>query len=234
MPRLLSWVFLLSGLGSLGAQVAWAKLFAIGLGHEVPSVISVVTTVMVGLALGSAAWTFKPSGWSALRTYAWLELIIGLGVMLSAMLVLPWCRVVAGWMGVDPSGSLQWSLSILAPLVLLLPATAAMGATLPAMEALSGAPTPARSRGHRLGVCVQHLRSLPGLFDRRVCDHARAWLMVVPGLRLVEPGLCGCRCLAKSGAGVRQTGFSGLYRQSAPGYRRGGGARRPGCSSPCF
>lgn len=140
MPRLLSWVFLLSGLGSLGAQVGWAKLFAIGLGHEVPAVLSVVTTVMMGLALGSAAWTFKPASCSALRGYAYLEFTIGLGTWVSAWLVQPWCRWLAGGMGVDPSETLHWTLSLVGPLVLLLVPTAAMGATLPAMEALAVTP----------------------------------------------------------------------------------------------
>jgi spermidine synthase len=140
MPRLLPWLFLGSGLGSLGAQVAWAKLFAIGLGHEVPSVLSVVTTVMLGLALGSALWSLRPSEWSPLRAYACLELAIGLGAILSAFVVLPWCRMVGGWMGVNPGSMVQWGLSFLAPLLILLPSTVAMGATLPAMEAMVQTP----------------------------------------------------------------------------------------------
>ncbi|MBL9166851.1 MAG: hypothetical protein JNN07_03855 [Verrucomicrobiales bacterium] len=147
MPRLLPWLFLWSGLGSLGAQVAWAKLFAIGLGHEVPSVLSVVTTVMLGLALGSALWSLKPSDWSPLRGYACLELAIGLGAILSAFVVLPWCRMVGGWMGVDPGQTVQWGLSFLAPLLILLPSTVAMGATLPAMEAMVQNPRQGTSAG---------------------------------------------------------------------------------------
>ena len=78
MPRSLPWVFLLSGMGSLGAQVIWAKLFAIGLGHEIPSVFSVVSAVMAGLAVGSLGWPRKPAGMPVLRAYCYLELVLGL------------------------------------------------------------------------------------------------------------------------------------------------------------
>lgn len=147
-------------MGSLGAQVIWAKLFAIGLGHEIPSVFSVVSAVMAGLAVGSLGWPRKPPGMSVLRAYCYLELILGLGVVASAFLILPWCRTLANWMGTDPGPAWHWGLSFLAPLTLLLPATAAMGATLPAMEAAAAS----GRRGDRGGLASAYAFNTFGAF----------------------------------------------------------------------
>ena len=53
----LSAALMLSGAGSVGAQVIWSKLFALGLGHESSSLLLVVSAVMTGLALGALWWT---------------------------------------------------------------------------------------------------------------------------------------------------------------------------------
>ena len=129
-------VFFLSGLGSLGAQVVWTKLFALGLGHEVPSVMAVVTAVMAGLALGSAAWRSGRLGSHPMLAASALEWFVGAGVMVSGF-VIPWATTLCnGWVGLDPSAWFQGAVSFFVPVLLLLPITAAMGATLPAMEAI--------------------------------------------------------------------------------------------------
>lgn len=129
-------VFFLSGLGSLGAQVVWTKLFAIGLGHEVPSVMAVVTAVMAGLAIGSAAWRPGRLGSHPILAAALLEWFIGVGVMVSGFLI-PWASSLCNrWMGLDPSPWFQGAVSFVVPVLLLLPMTAAMGATLPVMESI--------------------------------------------------------------------------------------------------
>ncbi len=128
-------IFFLSGAAGLGYQMAWTRMFAVGLGHEMPSVLAVVAAFFAGLALGS--WLLdgpisrsgKPGHW-----YVALELIIGTWGFLSLMLI-PIANVLAGqWIGVAPSPIWQWLVSFGLPLVVLLPATTAMGATLPAME----------------------------------------------------------------------------------------------------
>ncbi|MHC4893840.1 MAG: hypothetical protein ACYTFV_10865 [Planctomycetota bacterium] len=53
-PRLTRVAFLLSGVAGLGYQIVWARQFSVGLGHEYPSVLAVVSAVFGGLALG--AW----------------------------------------------------------------------------------------------------------------------------------------------------------------------------------
>jgi spermidine synthase len=53
------------------------------------------------------------------------------------ILLIPWAnRFAAGLIGIDPSPLWQWTIAFLLPFLLLLPATAAMGGTLPAMERL--------------------------------------------------------------------------------------------------
>lgn len=128
-------IFFLSGIAGLGYELVWARMLSIGLGHEMPAVLAVVAAFFGGTALG--AWlldgvvsrTPRPARW-----YAALEAVIGAwGVVL--LLLLPWCnRVAVQLIGIEPSPSRQWMVAFFLPLIALLPATMAMGATLPAME----------------------------------------------------------------------------------------------------
>jgi spermidine synthase len=126
----------LSGFGSLGAQVAWGKLFAGTLGHEVASVLAVVTAVMAGLSLGGVAWRPGLWGLSPLRTAALLEGLIGAGTVASAYLAPSLGLAASRWIGTDPSPAWHWFVAFLVPGLALLPMTTAMGATLPVMEHL--------------------------------------------------------------------------------------------------
>ena len=51
---LLYLLFFLSGAAGLGYEIVWTRMFAVGLGHEMPSVLAVVAAFFGGLALG--AW----------------------------------------------------------------------------------------------------------------------------------------------------------------------------------
>jgi len=126
-----------SGFAGLTYQIVWTQQCALWLGHEATAVLAVVAAFFGGLAAGAflfgarVAATPRPARW-----YAGCELTIALwGLGLIA--VMPrFGVVVARLMGVQPSPFGQWSLAFVATFVLLLPATAAMGATLPAMERL--------------------------------------------------------------------------------------------------
>ncbi|MGW8185926.1 MAG: fused MFS/spermidine synthase, partial [Desulfobacterales bacterium] len=107
------------------------------LGHEIIAVLAVVAAFFSGLALGS--WTFdrplsvakKPGYW-----YAGMEIAIGLWA-LSLSFGFPWAnRLAIDLMGIDPGPGRHWAVALLFPFILLLPATFAMGGTLPAMERL--------------------------------------------------------------------------------------------------
>lgn len=132
----LSAALVLSGAGSVGAQVLWSKLFGLGLGHESVSVLLVVCAVMVGLALGALWWTPQRFGGRLLTVLAGLECLIALGSQLSPW----WAPTLSAWAGaarasLGPDGG-HW-ISFLIPCLGLIPFTAAMGATLPAMESVT-------------------------------------------------------------------------------------------------
>lgn len=128
-------LFALSGAAGLGLQLTWTRQLALGLGHEMPATFGVITTFLLGLAAG-AAWfdRMSPRLPRPALSCAALEGIIG-GWALATLWTIPaltsWSWSLAG---PTPGRALHWALSFLLPAAALLPATLAMGATLPAME----------------------------------------------------------------------------------------------------
>jgi len=127
----------LSGFAGLGYEIVWARMLAVALGHEIVAVLGVVSALFAGLALGSLllgrriARSPRPAAW-----YAGLELAIGLWALCLIPLAPRAGDLVAALVPVDADGLRQWSIAFALPFVLLLPATLAMGATLPALEAV--------------------------------------------------------------------------------------------------
>ena len=134
---LLYFLLFLSGFAGLGYELVWTRLFAVGLGHEMPAVLAVVAAFFSGLALG--AWCLDrrvsrsrvPGRW-----YAGLEILIGLWALALVWLIPSGNYWASLLMGVSPSPWRHWGAAFLVPFLLLLPATLAMGATLPAAERL--------------------------------------------------------------------------------------------------
>lgn len=136
MASLLAVVLLfLSGVAGLGYQLVWTRMFAVGLGHELTSMLAVVAAFFGGLTAGAflldkrVSVSRRPALW-----YAGLEVIIGIWALFSAF-VIPtvndWARI---WLGVEPSLLHFWGVAFIVPFFALLPATLAMGATLPAAD----------------------------------------------------------------------------------------------------
>jgi len=129
-----------SGFAGLGYQIIWTQQFGLVLGHESAAVLAVVAAFFGGLSLGSL-WLGRHIEASArpLRWYAGCEALIGLwGLVL--MLAMPAASSAAlQLIGPDASPAWHWSVAFGASFLLLLPATAAMGATLPAMARLGTA-----------------------------------------------------------------------------------------------
>ena len=126
---------LASGFAGLGYQIVWTQQCALWLGHESAAVLAVVTAFFGGLSAGAMLLgplierSPRPVRW-----YAGCELTIAVwGVVLAATM-----RPVSGWLlrltGAEPSAPWQWAVAFFGTFALLLPATAAMGATLPAMQ----------------------------------------------------------------------------------------------------
>lgn len=128
-------VFLASGVCGLGCQMIWTRMFGLGLGQEMPAVLAVVAAFFGGFALGAAvldrwlAGARHPAG-----VYATLELAIGLWILASVQLIAVANQLALDWIGLEPSAIRHAAVAFGVPFLALLPATAAMGATLPAME----------------------------------------------------------------------------------------------------
>jgi spermidine synthase len=124
-----------SGFAGLGYQIVWTQQSTLWLGHEAAAVLAVVAAFFGGLSLGALALgrrvqrSHKPAFW-----YAGCEAVIALWSLALAH----WLTPVSAWMlmftGAQPNPIWQWSVAFIGTFVILLPATMAMGATLPAME----------------------------------------------------------------------------------------------------
>jgi spermidine synthase len=128
-------LMMLSGAAALAWQMVWTAEFGATMGHEIVAVLAVLAAFFGGLALGAHTLgrTLAHSRWPG-RWYAGCELLL-----LAWGLALTWAmpslvQTTASLIGPEPSMARHWSVAFLLPFVLLLPASAAMGATLPALE----------------------------------------------------------------------------------------------------
>ena len=132
--RLLQLTLLASGFAGLGFEMVWTHRLGIVLGHEVLAVLAVLAAFFVGLGLG--AWLLSKRIGDSLRPVRWyvgLELAIALWAIALLVLIPLAQRVLPGWIGPDPTPGWHWLVAFGSTALLLLPATFAMGGTLPAM-----------------------------------------------------------------------------------------------------
>ena len=127
-----------SGFAGLGYQIVWTQQCALWLGHESAAVLAVVAAFFGGLAVGAfvVGGRIERSP-HAVRWYAGCELMIALWGLLLLVVMSPFSAWALRLTGAQPSPAWQWSVAFLGTFVLLLPATAAMGATLPAMARIT-------------------------------------------------------------------------------------------------
>lgn len=128
-------LMVLSGAAALAWQMVWTAEFGSAMGHEIVAVLAVLAAFFGGLALGAQALgrTLARSRWPG-RWYAGCELLL-LAWGLALTVAMPsLIDATARLIGPEPSVLRHWTVAFLFPLVLLLPASAAMGATLPALE----------------------------------------------------------------------------------------------------
>ena len=126
-----------SGFAGLGYQIAWTQQSALWVGHEAVAVLAVIAAFFGGLAIGSLVLgpridrSNRPARW-----YAGCEALVALWSVAIAVLMAPLGNALIAWTGVNPAPAWQWTVAFGGTFLMLLPATAAMGATLPAMERL--------------------------------------------------------------------------------------------------
>lgn len=124
-------MFFLSGCAALIYEVVWFHLMRLVIGASALSVGIVLASFMGGMFLGSLLFPrYVAADRHPLRVYAWLELGIG-AFGLAMPLLLPAIRHV--YIGLVGYGSLGIALRSLIAALMLLPPTALMGATLPAI-----------------------------------------------------------------------------------------------------
>jgi spermidine synthase len=205
----------LSGFACLGYEIVWTEQLGVALGHEYVAVLAVLAAFFGGLCVGARllaraiARSTRPG-----RLYAACEALIALWALLLGV-ALP---AATGWLaariGSEPSAAWHWAIAFGGPLVLLLPATCAMGATLPAIER---AVTGAGARGTAIAA-LYAANTLGAVLGVLACT----WLLV-PAL-----GLAGATrvCAALNGA-CALLGFVLLRdaRGAASAVQSAGGSR---------
>jgi len=127
-----------SGFAGLAYEVVWTRMLAIALGTEMAAVLGVVTGFFAGLGLGALLLDGPVRrARSPRRAYALLECAIAAWAVASAWLLPLAGRSLAPLLGAAPAPGLLWAAGFALPALLLLPATAAMGGTLIALERLT-------------------------------------------------------------------------------------------------
>lgn len=205
-------VFFVSGAPGLMAQMAWTRIFAAGLGHEFPALMGVVSAYFAGLALGAAGAGRWGGRWRRPECgYGWLELGCGLWIVATTPFLTAWLGMAQDWMGVGASVGREAAIGFGMPLLVIGPAAAAMGATLPMMEravapleddrrAVSGLYA-LNTAGAVVGIAVAMIWLMPGLGFRTT-------LLVAAGLQWVCGGLVVgmARRWGREGGGVGARG----------------------------
>ena len=143
-----------SGFAGLGYQIIWTQQSALWLGHESAAVLATVAAFFGGLSAGAFALgrRIERSLWPG-RWYAVCELVIGLWSVVLAFVMAPASEALLALTGAQPSVVWQWAIAFFGTFLLLLPATAAMGATLPAMERVTARLSTEGSRIAMLHAC---------------------------------------------------------------------------------
>jgi spermidine synthase len=124
-----------SGAAALGYQIVWTQQAALWLGHESAAVLAVVAAFFGGLALGALVLGRRvqqsrvPARW-----FAACEATIGAWSLALVPLFQPVTRGLVAMLGAQPAPVWHWAVAFGGTFMLLLPATAAMGATLPSLE----------------------------------------------------------------------------------------------------
>ncbi len=133
-------LMLASGFAGLGYQIAWTQQAAMWMGHDSAAMLAIVAAFFGGLSLG-AWWSgrrvetnARPASW-----YAACEAIIGVWGLALMFLMPPASHALMSLIGPQPHPLWHGTVAFGGTFLLLLPSTAAMGATLPAMERLLGA-----------------------------------------------------------------------------------------------
>jgi spermidine synthase len=212
-----------SGFAGLGYEIVWTQQCALWLGHEAAAVLAVVAAFFGGVAVGAfvlggrVARSGRPARW-----YAGCEFGVALWSAFLLFAVRPFSAAALRLTGAEPAPLWQWSVAFAGTFLLLLPATAAMGATLPALERVVSGP-------RREGRDARDVRSIAGLYAANtfgaVAGVLAAAFWLVPRIGLARTAgiaiginlLCGATSLVLFG--VPATDGADAAPPAAPGAR---------------
>jgi spermidine synthase len=195
-----------SGFAGLGYQIVWTQQSSLWLGHESAGVLAVVAGFFGGLACGALLLgprihrSTKPARW-----YAASEAVIGVWSLALALLFDPVSGRLLNLIGPQPSAAWHWLVAFCGTFLLLLPATASMGATLPAMQRVFGsipALYAANTFGAVLGVLGAAFWLVPefGLVRTATACVALNLLCAVLALKLFDEAIPGALSIELPGA----------------------------------
>ena len=200
-----------SGFAGLAYQIVWTQQSTSWLGHESAAVLAVVAAFFGGLALGALTLgsridrSARPARW-----YAGCEIVIGAWSLMLAAVLEPASSALLGLIGPQPSATWHWFVAFFGTALLLLPATVAMGATLPAMERVF-----ASTSSRHISISALYAANTAGAVIGVIA--AAFWL--VPELGLAHSAL-GCAVLnfacAAAALSLRTNGTGGARGTQAP------------------
>lgn len=132
-------VFFLSGAAALIYEISWTRQIGLLFGHTVHAAAIVLASYFAGMAIGYLLGAKCSSRMSPLKGYAIAEVVVAAwAFVIPAILLLSESSIIAPWFS-HSSFALQTATRAVFSFLLLLPATIALGVTLPMMASyLSG------------------------------------------------------------------------------------------------
>ena len=205
--RLVYLVFFLSGVAALIYEVSWSRQLGLLFGHTVHAAAVVLGSYFAGLAVGYAIGGYLSVRVRPLIGYAVAELVVAVWAF-AVPLFLQWSEsaAFAGWLIHE---SVFWQIAIRAcfSFLLLMPATIALGVTLPMMAAwLAGGRSIADPHNARLIAFAYAVNTVGALVG---VTTATLWM-------LVNCGVCGSSYIAAGLSSVCALLALGLGRQALP------------------
>ncbi len=124
-------IFFLSGAAALVYEISWSRQIGLLFGHTVHAAAVVLASYFAGMAVGYVIGARWASRVPPLLGYGVAELVVAVWACLIPLL-LSWSEVpeIASWLS-SPSFAWQTAVRVVFAFLLLLPATTALGATLP-------------------------------------------------------------------------------------------------------
>ncbi len=128
-------IFFASGAAGMVYEISWARQFGNVFGHTVYTGAMVLASFLGGMAVGYWLAGRYRGRWNPLAAYGALEILAGAWVCVVPMLLKLGAATALGSLDPGPLGTLS-AARVVFCFVLLLPATAALGATWPFMAAV--------------------------------------------------------------------------------------------------